>query len=43
MRRVGVVGAGWAGLAAAVELAEAGWQVQMWEMATSPGGRGRSG
>ncbi|NBW48209.1 MAG: FAD-binding protein, partial [Betaproteobacteria bacterium] len=40
MRRVGVVGAGWAGLAAAVELAEAGWQVELWEMATSPGGRG---
>ena len=43
MRSVGVIGAGWAGLAAAVELADAGWQVQLWEMAPTPGGRGRSG
>ena len=43
MRRVGVIGAGWAGLAAAVELADAGWQVVLWEMAPTPGGRGRSG
>lgn len=43
MRRVGVIGAGWAGLAAAVELAEAGWQVKVWEMAPTAGGRGRSG
>jgi squalene-associated FAD-dependent desaturase len=43
MRRVGVIGAGWAGLAAAVELAQAGWQVQLWEMAPIAGGRGRSG
>ncbi|MFN5723588.1 MAG: FAD-dependent oxidoreductase, partial [Betaproteobacteria bacterium] len=41
MRRVGVIGAGWAGLAAAVELAQAGWQVQLWEMAPIAGGRGR--
>ncbi|MBU6194020.1 MAG: hydroxysqualene dehydroxylase HpnE [Burkholderiales bacterium] len=43
MRRVGVVGAGWAGLAAAVALADQGWQVVLWEMAPTPGGRGRSG
>lgn len=42
MRSVGVIGAGWAGLAAAVELADAGWQVHLWEMAPTPGGRGRS-
>jgi len=41
--RVGVIGAGWAGLAAAVELADSGWQVELWEMAPAPGGRGRSG
>jgi squalene-associated FAD-dependent desaturase len=43
MRRVGVIGAGWAGLAAAVALADKGWQVLLWEMSPTPGGRGRSG
>ncbi len=42
-RRVGVVGAGWAGLAAAVELVRAGWAVSLWEMAPVAGGRARSG
>ena len=43
MRRVGVIGAGWAGLAAAVALADKGWKVFLWEMSPTPGGRGRSG
>ncbi len=42
-RRVGVIGGGWAGLAAAVELSRAGWAVHLWEMAPVAGGRGRSG
>lgn len=41
--RVGIVGAGWAGLSAAVELAQAGRSVVLWEAAATPGGRGRSG
>lgn len=41
--RVGVVGAGWAGLAAAVELADAGCAVTVWDMAPTLGGRARSG
>jgi hydroxysqualene dehydroxylase len=37
-----VVGAGWAGLAAAVRAVEAGWRVSVFEMAASAGGRARS-
>lgn len=41
-RRVAVVGAGWAGLAAAVRATEAGHAVTLLEMAAQPGGRARS-
>jgi phytoene dehydrogenase-like protein len=41
-RRVAVVGAGWAGLAAAVRLVQGGAQVSVFEMARQPGGRARS-
>lgn len=41
-RRLAVVGAGWAGLAAAVRGVQAGWQVTVFEMAPAPGGRARS-
>jgi hydroxysqualene dehydroxylase len=40
-RRVAVVGAGWAGLAAAVRCCEAGSVVSVFEMAAVPGGRAR--
>jgi squalene-associated FAD-dependent desaturase len=40
--RVAVIGAGWAGLAAAVELAAAGTQVEVFEAGRVPGGRGRA-
>jgi squalene-associated FAD-dependent desaturase len=40
-RRVAVVGAGWAGLAAAVEAVSAGHAVTLFEMAAFPGGRAR--
>ncbi|MCB1983107.1 MAG: hydroxysqualene dehydroxylase HpnE [Rhodoferax sp.] len=40
--RAAVVGAGWAGLAAAVRLTEAGWRVTLFEMAPRAGGRARS-
>lgn len=39
--KVAVVGAGWAGLAAAVRATEAGHQVTVFEMAGQPGGRAR--
>lgn len=42
MTRVAVVGAGWAGLAAAVRLVAAGARVTVYEMAPRPGGRARS-
>ena len=38
---IAVVGAGWAGLAAAVEATRAGAHVTLFEMAASPGGRAR--
>jgi len=40
-QRVAVVGAGWAGLAAAVEASTLGHQVTLFEMAATPGGRAR--
>jgi squalene-associated FAD-dependent desaturase len=40
-RRVAVIGAGWSGLAAAVECAAAGAQVTLYEMAPIAGGRAR--
>ena len=42
MSRVAVIGAGWAGLAAAVRAVELGHQVTLYEMAHQPGGRARS-
>jgi hydroxysqualene dehydroxylase len=41
-RRCAVVGAGWAGLAAAVRAVQAGFEVDMFEMAATAGGRARS-
>jgi squalene-associated FAD-dependent desaturase len=41
-RRIAVVGAGWAGLAAAVAATDAGEAVTVFEMAPQPGGRARS-
>lgn len=40
--KAAVVGAGWAGIAAAVALADAGHDVTVFEMAPQPGGRARS-
>jgi squalene-associated FAD-dependent desaturase len=40
-RALAVVGAGWAGLAAAVRATEAGHRVSLFEMAPQPGGRAR--
>ena len=40
-RRIAVIGAGWAGLAAAVEATRAGAHVTLFEMAPAPGGRAR--
>lgn len=41
MRTVAVIGAGWAGCAAAVELADHGYQVTLFEAARTLGGRAR--
>ena len=41
-RTAGIVGGGWAGLAAAVELCAAGWHVSVLEMAPQLGGRART-
>ena len=40
--RVAIVGAGWAGLACAVELVAAGIPVTVFESARQPGGRARA-
>ena len=40
--RLGIVGAGWAGLAAAVQAAQAGHRVSVFESARTAGGRARS-
>jgi hydroxysqualene dehydroxylase len=40
--RVAIVGGGWAGIAAAVTLADAGHDIAVFEMAHQPGGRARS-
>ena len=40
-RSVAVVGAGWAGLAAAVRASQAGWRVTLFDMAGQAGGRAR--
>ena len=41
-KRIAVVGAGWAGLAAAVQAVELGHRVTLYEMAAQAGGRARS-
>ena len=41
VKKVTVVGAGWAGLAAAVRLVQQGHRVTLLEMAPQPGGRAR--
>ncbi len=40
--KIGIVGAGWAGLAAAVQAVQDGHQVTVFEAARTPGGRARS-
>lgn len=42
MKQLTIVGAGWAGLAAAVTATQAGWQVNLYEAAQTVGGRTRS-
>jgi hydroxysqualene dehydroxylase len=42
MKQLTIVGAGWAGLAAAVSATQAGWHVQLFEAANTAGGRARS-
>ena len=42
MKQLTIVGAGWAGLAAAVAATQAGWHVQLFEAANIVGGRARS-
>lgn len=39
--RAAVIGAGWAGLSAAVTLRDAGWEVSVFEASRTPGGRAR--
>ena len=41
-RRVAVIGAGWAGCAAAVRAAQQGWDVTLYDMAPQVGGRARA-
>ena len=40
--KLAIIGAGWAGLAAAMEAVRAGHRVEVFEMSGTPGGRGRS-
>jgi len=42
MKRIAVIGAGYAGLAAAVELAAAGCHVEVFEASRTLGGRARA-
>ena len=42
MQHLRIVGAGWAGLAAAVAAVQEGWQVDLYDTAHAPGGRARS-
>jgi squalene-associated FAD-dependent desaturase len=42
MKQLTIVGAGWAGLAAAVAATQVGWHVQLFEAAKTAGGRARS-
>ena len=42
MKQLTIVGAGWAGLAAAVTATQAGWHVKLYEAANTAGGRARS-
>ena len=42
VKQIRIVGAGWAGLAAAVAAVQDGWQVDLYETAHTPGGRARS-
>lgn len=42
MRRVAIIGAGWAGLSAAVHAVQAGWGVTLFDMARHAGGRART-
>jgi len=41
VKKLTIVGAGWAGLAAAVAATQAGWQVEIFEAAQTAGGRAR--
>ena len=41
-QRVAVIGAGWAGCAAAVRAAQQGWDVTLYDMAPQVGGRARA-
>ena len=42
MKRIAVIGAGWAGLSAAVHAIEAGHEVDLFELSRHAGGRARS-
>ena len=42
MKQLTIVGAGWAGLAAAVTAIQEGWHVRLFEATHTPGGRARS-
>lgn len=42
LQHLTIIGAGWAGLSAAVTAVEQGWQVTLYEAAAQPGGRARA-